>query len=221
MNELNWLPDWKKATSYPDPDPDNTPMKQWAWEFLRRNSEYQADYQKLISFEYGKIIDADERIKMMETNDYKEWSKLASEMQAKYCLDNCIPSPECNFKIGILKLKGAYTGLYEKIHKNYGEGTKRAIEFDLNKPIEPQLIKAREALQHFQKALELSPKRTRHDVRMFRDYLRILDAKTAKATNAEIEHTLYPDDENDTQSKLKKGLRAAKQLCITGYKQMI
>ena len=38
----DWLPDWKDPTAYPNPE--NTNAEQWAWEFLRRNSEYQRDY---------------------------------------------------------------------------------------------------------------------------------------------------------------------------------
>ena len=40
---MEWeRPDWRDPNQYPDPK--TTPLKQWAWEFLRRNSEYQADY---------------------------------------------------------------------------------------------------------------------------------------------------------------------------------
>lgn len=37
-----WLPDWKDETAYPDPE--TTSLQQWAWEFLRRNPEYQKDF---------------------------------------------------------------------------------------------------------------------------------------------------------------------------------
>lgn len=38
-------PDWRKPEEYPDPD--LAPPDRWAWEFLRRNPEYQADFQRL------------------------------------------------------------------------------------------------------------------------------------------------------------------------------
>ena len=44
-NLNNWRPAWTKAAGYPDIK--NTSMREWAWEFLRRNPEYQKDYQKL------------------------------------------------------------------------------------------------------------------------------------------------------------------------------
>lgn len=36
--------DWRNSDQYPDPR--KTRMKRWAWEFLRRNSNYRRDYQK-------------------------------------------------------------------------------------------------------------------------------------------------------------------------------
>lgn len=41
-----WLPDWKDPRAYTDHG-DN--MAAWAWEFLRRNPEYQADYARYMS----------------------------------------------------------------------------------------------------------------------------------------------------------------------------
>jgi len=37
----SWLPDWRDESAYEDHGDD---LRSWAWEFLRRNSEYQADY---------------------------------------------------------------------------------------------------------------------------------------------------------------------------------
>lgn len=42
--ETDWLPDWRDKTAYPKPR--DLSFTQWAWQFLRRNSEYQADYAK-------------------------------------------------------------------------------------------------------------------------------------------------------------------------------
>ncbi len=42
-------PDWKNPENYPNPD--NAPLIQWAWEFLRRNPAYLSDYQRYLSDE--------------------------------------------------------------------------------------------------------------------------------------------------------------------------
>lgn len=39
----DWLPDWRDETAYEDHGDD---FRAWAWEFLRRNPEYQADYAR-------------------------------------------------------------------------------------------------------------------------------------------------------------------------------
>lgn len=36
---------WRNPAEYPDPE--QSPPERWAWEFLRRNSEYLADYRRL------------------------------------------------------------------------------------------------------------------------------------------------------------------------------
>ena len=38
-NKPDWLPDWKDKIKYPDPK--KATGRVWAWEFLRRNPQYQ------------------------------------------------------------------------------------------------------------------------------------------------------------------------------------
>jgi len=40
-----WLPDWRDRSQYPDPK--SASREQWAWEFLRRNKEYQEQWRNL------------------------------------------------------------------------------------------------------------------------------------------------------------------------------
>jgi len=44
-DELSWLPDWRDASQYPPVE--GTSGTRWAWEFLRRNPEYQKAYSEL------------------------------------------------------------------------------------------------------------------------------------------------------------------------------
>ncbi|SDP76026.1 hypothetical protein SAMN05660330_03989 [Desulforhopalus singaporensis] len=41
----NWLPKWDDKKAYPSPE--ITPLNKWAWEFLRRNKEYQKDFYEM------------------------------------------------------------------------------------------------------------------------------------------------------------------------------
>lgn len=49
-----WLPDWADESAYPDASHSS---RLWAWEFLRRNLEYQADYQRFTSVPSTVIAD--------------------------------------------------------------------------------------------------------------------------------------------------------------------
>jgi hypothetical protein len=91
-----WLPDWRDPSKYPDPK-SIAPL-QWAWEFLRRNAEYQADailanswpappgnvligsaelFAKLMS------IDTDQTATKAERHEWKHWGELQDAQIAK------------------------------------------------------------------------------------------------------------------------------------------
>jgi hypothetical protein len=44
----SWRPDWTDSKSYPTPE--TAGAEQWAWEFLRRNQEYQDTFQQYAEF---------------------------------------------------------------------------------------------------------------------------------------------------------------------------
>lgn len=53
----DWLPCWSDPTKYTDHGDD---LQLWAWEFLRRNPEYQSDYAQWVA--------------LPDTNDEGSWS---------------------------------------------------------------------------------------------------------------------------------------------------
>ncbi|MBF0383932.1 MAG: hypothetical protein HQL69_23190 [Magnetococcales bacterium] len=55
-----WLPDWTDPEAYPDPK--KTSLQQWAWEFLRRNPEYQRDYKKSCTMPCYAEIEANQSV---------------------------------------------------------------------------------------------------------------------------------------------------------------
>jgi len=59
MSRPEWLPNWKNVAEYPDPV--TMISQQWAWEFLRRNAKYQADYKEIILFKETNDPDLNER----------------------------------------------------------------------------------------------------------------------------------------------------------------
>lgn len=55
MDVPEWLPDWRDPLQYPDPE--KAPLTLFAWEFLRRNPEYQADYDRV----WGSLSESERR----------------------------------------------------------------------------------------------------------------------------------------------------------------
>jgi hypothetical protein len=66
------------------------------------------------------------------------------------------------------------------------------IEFDLRSPIEPQLRRAKLLFRVRQRTLKLPSSDVRPRIHLFANYLRVLDAKEAGATDAEIAGILLP-----------------------------
>lgn len=109
-----WLPDWRNPENYPDPE--ITSMTEWAWEFLRRNPLYQADYKKLedglekIGFykaiiAYSQAIQGDDRKKIDEFYEIMEQGKRDIELvKSKYKVEIfevrgcCLPNPVFQIK---------------------------------------------------------------------------------------------------------------------------
>ncbi len=59
----DWLPDWKDPEAYPETD--DLSLGQWAWQFLRRNPEYQTDFAKWCELRDG-LDDPEGRLPMID-----------------------------------------------------------------------------------------------------------------------------------------------------------
>ena len=70
-----WLPNWKKESAYTDHGDD---LQAWAWECLRRNPEYQADYARWAALPDSEGGGESEKYKL----GIGEWTRMA------YCYSN-------------------------------------------------------------------------------------------------------------------------------------
>ena len=61
-----WLPDWRDESQYPDPV--DTSPQEWAWEYLRRNQEYQKKYQELATL-LDKLLAIDTDLRQLVESD--------------------------------------------------------------------------------------------------------------------------------------------------------
>lgn len=111
-DSIGLIPNWRNLEEYPNPK--TTTPQEWAWEFLRRNNEYRADwfelhkdlceinyYEAWKSFKILNNFDSeDEEVWAFET--IKKANSLADTLHRKYgiyCLEpNLLPPPHlsCN-----------------------------------------------------------------------------------------------------------------------------
>src|SRR5713101_9944015 len=79
----DWLPDWKDKSKYPDPT--NTSGRVWAWEFLRRNPEYQQLWDKRAALPPGPVYEGHSAQAISEISERFErnfgvWTPAPPEM---------------------------------------------------------------------------------------------------------------------------------------------
>ena len=82
----DWLPDWRDVSQYPETK--TTTLRQWAWEFLRRNPEYREQWDETIAPWIGsdggfdneasmaaerQKLDRDPKYKKREKEFQKKW----------------------------------------------------------------------------------------------------------------------------------------------------
>lgn len=159
--------DWKKDSDYQYTQ--SLKREQWAWEFLRRNPEYQTDYQWFISHwkalekKYGKVPDLDYQAWKQDPLAYKIVD-IASEQDGNCAVSDDKLLIECwmGYKWGFFKfpVEPALNALQietswrplipedepEEAHQNdvtSSDNDKsellKTVTFDLSKPLKEQL----------------------------------------------------------------------------------
>jgi Proteobacterial transcriptional regulator-like domain len=188
MAELPFRPpDWKSRDNYPDPQ--NTSSSQWAWEFLRRNPEYQLLWEKLIKPIYKSprsanrlrppILEFERQFHITDT-----FVQLPPSPAAKQ-------APTLYFDAPFILCRGASNA--GPIRFDWSIGLNEMIVlFDMTRPIKPQLERVKMALVTASKDQENRNSEFHRHTRSYRKYLRLLDAEIAGATWSQIAKELYP-----------------------------
>ncbi len=189
-----WLPNWKDSSRYPDSE--NTTAYQWAWEFLRRNPEYQEDYEI-----YSCCLECKPKDK-----DFDEKYDKKLILEDKYSFSPLAPpdkdDPFSRYRHGWDVLKVPMF----KAHVVWGENPENGeidnlfsydlspsqfgIVFDLAEPRQKQIDFVNLMFNQLRGAYKPPGFKSRfHD---YADHLRILDAKAAGATHLEILREMFP-----------------------------
>lgn len=211
-----WLPNWRDAAGYPDPDalPGTSARWRWRWEFLRRCREYQSDWT--------------------EQADHP-----AEFWRERYGLTKPVDpaSPEASFVSPIRYWLQPLERGDRRLSITQRAGT-ALVRFDLTLPLQPQFESAAFALRAWsldksdlKRAkveagfLVISNRRKGYQWRPSHwvRYLRLLDADATGAPTDEIGRILHPGLKNEPGVReLSYALRndrcAARRLRDGGYR---
>ena len=242
MTIPTWLPNWKNSDEYPNPK--NTIADQWAWEFLRRNPEYQEDLLPLVK---DDKTDFSAEV-YCRPSDYQLAEKYGFWSPMIYN-----PAEPFNFNISFLDIypmRKSYDDTSKEGTEQIHEEMKKipdvhsynfdrdplisehprevVLKFNLELSLKEQLKRAAQMLNNERDKLEgdkrIVPVVSRkQNPELYVIYLRILDADTFGASKEEIIKTLYlPNKKNGEDLKtlketLKNQQRAARKMRDEGY----
>jgi hypothetical protein len=218
------IANWTNKKEYPNSKP--TPSHQWAWEFLRRNSEYQKDWvlwQKIYAGKNWKPACRKRNIK--ETLIKKGRIPCLEFLANSYGLRHLMEDPKTPNPCLTFSLLFNHWPKRSKLENNDElmpeDELEVAFRFHLHRPLAPQLKNAGEWLRYEKKLMGLTKKRVYKE--HLQNYLRLLDAQQAGATYQKMAEILYPpnkkrisDPDYDSYQEgidtVKNHLRAAKLL---------
>lgn len=206
------FPDWTNALAYPDgrtfedPEDGSNQPRGWAWEFLRRNPDYQQDYNRSCTHDSG---DADAAAAKYGLSLLLPYSYSGSTCLAMF-----------RQLLALRELDDQSSRLPQFTEKQI------ALVFDVSLPLEPQLRAAK--AQIAEKATRLGlVLQERSDARKryanYPRYLRVLDAKAKGIRSKEIAEQfvlekIFPaNSPSDHIKQVDKYYERASELSRSGY----
>jgi len=208
-------PDPRDADAYPKPT-SATPMAQWAWEFLRRRSDYRAWWDRLVrpfidgrggydeAAVYRHIVESDASVRRKGGTYLAPWEAMRREFRV------------CGSPLnGVLDPRSNRPPFFEVVNVSrilaLGNDVKIPevlISFDVSLPLDPQLKDARRVLEYARRELpdrgEKSARSVKLRIDKFPDYLRLLDFEAAGAPDREISEHLF---KNQSGERLRDTVR--------------
>lgn len=245
--------DWTRKEAYPlansfDKDPFNPPDdadsswpgKRWAWEFLRRNQDYQrivAEHPDIALrskelHQQGRPIEA---VEIVEGEPPPLEVALDALFGLPILIDPMRDDPHA-FELSYFVRQGWAAAALPHFEQQLAHLTRIArpetvlIEYDLSKPLAPQLKQTEARFSPMFSALsstgDIKAQHRRKRFDRYPRYIRILDAKNAGAKNrgiaallySPIKSTKYIDKYYAGEGNLEKDLKAARALVNGGYR---
>jgi hypothetical protein len=223
----DWLPDWTDITAYPNKSDKNPRI--WAWEFLRRNPEYQKMSEQIEALPPGPI--------------HRDFSLESINERLERDFGLRIPAPpsmgsyDPDFKRRPLFVTHGRTWIRPVgwpdnatpyvVNELLCDPAEALVWVDLRWPFDRQLQAAKMFLrtkkQQLQKIGKLGKDR-RLNTPPFLELLRLLDAEASDASNKTMAEIIYgiadefPD--HTGQQRVSEGLKRAKFLRDKGFRYL-
>ena len=215
-----WLPDWRKPSQYPDPSKAEVTRLDWAWQFLRRNPEYQQLWSNLIAPNYkpahvtwsmkqtaGSVRRVRDRVRAHLKAPPSANYQLA-QFETLFGIITIPPDPskrKARLRFAAHFIRYARKPSHRPGKSGWVYNVPTSLQdhevlvwFDLRWPTKAQLTRAKQLLaqQTREEKLENIPFSFRYRPKKYINYLRILDAKAANAPDAEVAKVIYPQELN-------------------------
>ncbi len=226
---------WDKAQDYAYTQ--ELDARQWAWEFLRRNADYQADWAwfqscwSALEYDYGRAPQRDfqrwkQDARAFRENDAGDRLLIECWMGERWGLAKFPPNPQHD----ALQLGEALGWRHRPVNSRLlfagdplpaTDSLHRVLDFDLGLPIAPQLEAARRTLAAQLQALRHGGAAVPHNVKnqasSWRSCLRILDAHVAGASTQAMAACLCEGNEEQLGLLRQK----ARALSTSGYLELL
>jgi hypothetical protein len=194
------IKEFRNAAMFPHADAEGVA---WRWEFLRRHPDYQLFYER----HAGRELTRTERAQLLE--------QFGAERLDDPMLDaNSVSAPARSGTVVPLVTERNVGGI-EGVGDPGTTTRPERMAFSINRtlPLEPQFEKIRRAVERANAAERMSTSVGNANRSAWPDYLRVLDAKAAEATNDEIAAVIYPGAPNEYPEYIgrDRARKAAKQ----------
>jgi hypothetical protein len=180
------VPDWQDASAYPEGE--SITMREWWWEFTRRRPDYRELWLAAQPIEnktrrYAPNVD-EFRLKFELSVIYNPRLQLSDWQLAQYRYPTNYGNSPINFLAEQIDHPHIVEAAARARHQgNFAEENGQMLyNFDLRKPLGPQLAHAESFLKGVQNEIYSNTSTRRPRKEKWRDYLRVLDARDVGAT---------------------------------------
>ena len=199
------VPNWKSVEGYGKTEEWGT--DRWRWEFVRRRDDVRKAFDETAVSTYSSQVtffhDAPEMIRGTEPKKPDEPGFVARHPLAKTIGLTNLPNPRIgNQPFHAIAFNDWPEAVTQFLSEKPPVGFER-VDFDLNKPLEPQLKFAKQFLREAQVELHGKALQSRKQTAKWLGYLRTLDARESGASWSEIS-ILHPHTVQTEQTSRDK-----------------